>query len=270
MAEEKVTTSDPQGQSSQTKDPQGDAGGQSTTVSTQTQTQDIDNIPEKFKGKSASEIAKAYVEAEKKLGEHSKKIGEVRGQLDQWEKLGKILEANPELYKQVESEIGKYSGQKADTTSDVDDQVSQDVRDTKLATEGQIISGFEQKYNIHLLSAEKKADLLKKVGSEIAEMLDPGGKKTVRQVLDNIPLTKLNVFLEKGYRLATINDSEEQTRARSVIEARINREASFGSMASGSLPNRNTKLTDEQRKVAAKMGISEEKYLKQLQSLENE
>ncbi len=165
MAEETVTTSDPQGQSSESKDPQGDTGGQSTTVSTQTQTQDVDNIPEKFKGKSASEIAKAYVEAEKKLGEHSRKVSEVRGQLDQWEKLGKILEANPELYKQVESEIGKYSGEKVDTT--VSDQVSQDVKDTKLATESRIISDFEQKYNLHLVSTEKKADLLQKIGTEI-------------------------------------------------------------------------------------------------------
>jgi hypothetical protein len=253
-------TIDPKGQSTKTTDPAGETG-QSTKTESQTQQTHTDNLPEKFKGKTAEDIAKSYLELEKTLGTHTNEVSEVRGKLEQWEKLGQVLEANPELYKQVESEIDKLSGKKTDTT--VNDQVSQDVKDTKLATENQIINGFEQRYNIHHLVPEKRQDLQKKIGQELAEMLDPGGKKTVKQVIDSIPLTRLPNYLEKAYRLATINDKEEQIRANTLIEARQNSEASFGSMSSASLRQSKGELTDQEKGIAKKMGISEEKYLAQ-------
>lgn len=265
MAEETITT-DPQGQSEQHTDPSGQ-GGQSSKTDPNS-SRDIDNLPDKFRGKTATDIATAYLELEKTLGKHTSEVNEVRGKLEQWEKLGQVLEADPELYKQVESRIDRLSGKKTDTT--VNDQVSEDVKDTRLATENQIINGFEQKYNIHQLVPEKRQALQVKIGQELAEMLDPGGKKTVKQVIDSIPLAKLPNYLEKAYKLATVDDRDEQVRSRAVIEARQNIEASFGSMPSGTLRSDNKQLSEEEKKVARKMGISEEKYLKQKQVLENE
>jgi hypothetical protein len=178
------------------------------------------------------------------------------------------LEADPELFKQVEKSIEKFSGKKTDTT--VNDQVSEEIKDTKSATENQIVTGFEQKYKLDILPTEKKTALQGKIGKELAEMLDPGGKKTIKQVMDSIPLTRLPVYLEKAYRLATIDDRDEQIRAKAVLDARINAEASFGSSQSQSLSTKEGSLTDQEKKTAKKFGISEEKYLAQKQAIANE
>lgn len=259
MADE-ITTTDPQGQSTTiTQDPPGQ-GGQSTDPGAQdSSTQNVDNLPEKFKGKSAVDIAKAYKELEQLHGKNSKEVNEVRGQLEKWQKLGKILEADPELYKQVEGAIDKFSGKKTDTTEN--DQVSEDLKDTKLATENRIINDFERGYNIHQLAPEKRTELQTKIGQELAEMLDPGGKRTVKEVLDSIPLTRLPNYLEKAYKLATLNDREERARVEGLAEARQNNEASFGNIPSSSL-KQNAQLTEDEKKVAKKMNISEENYLK--------
>lgn len=51
------------------------------TKETEKQTPDFE-IPEKFKGKSAEEIAKAYTELEKKFGKQGQDLGELRKQAD--------------------------------------------------------------------------------------------------------------------------------------------------------------------------------------------
>jgi len=266
MAEEQ--TQDPQGQSTTTQDPSGQ-GGQSTTTEPNKTNQDsnVDNLPEKFKGKTAADIAKSYLDLEKKLGDQSQSVSKTRDQLAQWEKLGKVLEDNPELYKQVEQAIDKLSGTKSDTIEN--DQAPQ-IKDIRVTQENLIINEFEKDFGINNLSTEKRDALHNKIGSELADMLDPGGKKTVRQVLDAIPQQRLRQYLEKAYRLASNDDREERARLEGLIENRQNREASFGNIASTSVGTKQGQLTEEERKTAQKMGISEDKYLKHKLAIANE
>ena len=43
-----------------------------------------DDLPEKYRGKSASEIARMHMEAEKLLGKHSSEVGELRRAFDEF------------------------------------------------------------------------------------------------------------------------------------------------------------------------------------------
>src|SRR5205809_52028 len=109
MTEEIKTTTDPQGQSA--TDPSKTGEGQSTTQSTGNQ----DDLPEQFKGKSAKEIANSYLELQKKLGEHSEELKssrEAKAEVEYWRQLGQIIRTNPALYKLIEEEVVKKSGQK--------------------------------------------------------------------------------------------------------------------------------------------------------------
>lgn len=260
-----ITTQDPQGQSTN-QDPQGQGGQSPTPEPDKKPESDVDNLPEKFKGKTASEIAKSYLDLEKKLGEQSQSVSKTRDQLAQWEKLGEVLESDPELYKQIEAAIDKLSGKKSDTTKN--DQAPE-IQDLKVTQENLIINKFEEDFGIQNLSPEKRQELHKKIGANLADMLDPGGKKSVRQVLDSIPTARLRNYLEKAYRLATDDDREERARLSALIENRQNREASFGNIPSSSVSTKQGQLTEEERKVAQKMGITEEAYLKQKKALNN-
>lgn len=258
MTEEIKTEVPPQdGQTPVTPAPSAQQDGQAKTVETQ------DNLPEKFKGKTAGEIAKSYLELEKRVGEQSKSAAEAketRAQLAEWEALGKVLEESPALYKQVEDEIKRRAG-----TTTVPQTVTRD--DTRIATETILINNFEKQYSIDTLPQEQRSEMHKKIGAELAELLDPAGKKSVKEIMDTIPLDRLPKYLDKAYRLATIGDEKEHSRLQALAEARQNSEGAFSSMTSSSPTGKENKLTDEEKKVAARMNISEEKYLKSKQTL---
>lgn len=218
-----------------------------------------DDLPEKFKGKSASEIAKSYIELEKKFADHGKEVGQTRQELENWKALGRVIEDNPELAKQIDEEIDRIAGKKSE--SNKTDQTPKSD-DTRTATENIIIGNFEKQYGLDRLDGEKKMKINQAIGEELADMIDPGGKMSVKQVLDSIPLDRLDKYLHKAYRLATINDRDEQARVEALVEARNNSEASFGSIPSSGLKSNETKLSPDEIKVARKMGISEEDYLK--------
>jgi len=263
MADEPIQH--PKGQST-TPDPSGQ-DGKSTTPEPDKNPEIIDNLPEQFKGKTAAEIAKSYIELQKQYGKHTQDVSKTREELAKWEKLGQVLEDDPELYKQVEEAIDKLSGKKSDTIEN--DQAPQ-IKDIKVTQENSIINEFEKDFGINSLSTEKRQALHEKIGTELAEMLDPGGKKTVRQVMDSLPLPKLRTYLEKAYRLATDGDREERARMQAFLENRQNNEASFGSIPSSSVSSKQGQLTEAEKVTAKKMGISEEAYLKQKTTIENE
>lgn len=266
MADE--PNSDPKGQQDPQDNPQNppsNAGdGQGNTA---------DDLPEKFKGKTAAEIAKAYTELEGKFGENSKEVGEAREHLQQWESLGKVIRSNPELQKQIEKEISRLAGGGDDDPKPNNDdpnkngQASQD--DTRVAVENEIIGRFEGKYGIDSLPAEKRKELNTKIGLELSDMLDPSGKKTYREILDSISLERLPKYLDKAYRLATIGDEAETARVNALLENRRNIEASFSSMPATGGGNSET-LSEAERAAAKKLGISEEDYLREKKKLEEE
>lgn len=223
-----------------------------------------DELPEKYRGKTAKEIAKMHQEAEKALGAHSQELGSSRKEIENWRVLGQLIKSRPDLAKEIEREIEKLEGKPATTETPA-------VRDdTRIATEQIIIDKFEQQFGLTTLPAEKRALLNKKIGQELSEMLDPSGKKSVSQILNSISLNVLPKFLEKAYKLATGNDREEQIRVETYLTARQNSEASFGGMPSSSARGNAITLTEKQKAAARGLKISEEDYIKQLQELKGD
>lgn len=220
-----------------------------------------DDLPEKFKGKTATDIAKSYLELEKKLGSTATSTKQMKEELEQWQALGKILESDEALYKQVEAKV------KQGTTVQPEAPKRDDQR---IALENQIITKFEEGRGINYLEGEAKQALHKKIGQELAEMLDPGGTKPLNEIMNSIPLDRLDRYLDKAYKLATAGDKTEQARMEALIEARQNREASFGSIPSSGAKGRTRTLTPEQQKVARRMNMSEEDYIKELEAIEKE
>lgn len=220
----------------------------------------VETIPEKFKGKSAEEIAKAYVDLEKKLGEHSdkvKRVGDLEEEIKQWHALGDVIQSDPELQAALKKKA--TGGDKAPAPRD----------DTRKALETQIISSFEAKYGLSSLAEDKRKGLYTKIGSEIREMFDPSGTMSSAEIIDKLPLDRLNLYLEKAYKLATSDDREEQLRSEGYLKAKQNNEATLGSMPSSTVQS-DIELTPEQRETARKMGISEKDYKEQVKKINEE
>ena len=222
-----------------------------------------DDLPEKFKGKSASEIAKSYLELEKQFGEHSQEVKQTRDEIAQWQALGNVIKGNPKLREEIQVEIDRISGKKPDN-ADKSKPTEPTRDDTRIALENEIINNFEEKFGLHRLDNEKKKVIDKAIGTELAEMFDPGGTKPPSEVLRVIPLDKLSRVLEKAYRLATLDDEKEQVRSQAYLDAKLNNEAKIGSMPSSGAQSETIILTPEQREAAKRMNVSEENYKKQL------
>lgn len=226
--------------------------------------QNTEDIPEKFRGKSVAEVAKSYSELEKQLGKQGTSLKDYEKKLADWEAFGQFLESNPALFKQVEDEIKRASAtNRPSDTKDADPGRD----DTRAATVKIITDNFEKRYGLDQLPVEKRTEVTQAIATELAEMLDPGGKKPTREVLQNIPLDRLDKYLDKAYRLATVGDAAEKARAEAYLTARQNNEASFGNIPSSSANGQKGSLTEDEKKVARRMGISEEAYLKQKEAI---
>jgi hypothetical protein len=228
-----------------------------------------DDVPEKFKGKSASEIAKSYLELEKKLGEKQTDTEKetLAKEVAQWRELGKFIENDPDAIKTLEASIKRQRGINDDPAKDGE---KPHTDDTRLALQNNIINDFEKSYGIDSLEPDKRTAMHKKIGDQLADMFDPTGKRTYSQIINEIPLNKLGTYLDKAYKVATVDDAEERGRTKALLEARQNREGTMGSMPSSNGSNDSITLTSEQRAVAQKLGISEEKYKAQLKKINSE
>jgi len=233
-------------------------------------------LPEKFKGKSADEIVKAYVELEKKLGEQSKTVEESRKLKEETDTMLRAIWSNPDLYRQVEEGINKYiSGETLPDTKKPskkdggeeakNDVITSQISDMRRAQENRILNEFFTKFGYNNLPQDKRQEKNKTLVLSLAEMIDPGGKKPLKQILSEVSLDKLPKYLENAHFLANKEDLIEQGKTSALISAEENRAASIGSFSATSNVGKSdsVSLTKREREVAQKMGISDEDYAKQ-------
>jgi hypothetical protein len=243
--------------------PEAPASGQAETKPQEAPSE----VPEKFKGKSPQEIAKMYVELEGKIGDQSKEIGEAREYQRKMDAVLQAIWSDPNLYNQVDLQIKKISGVDVPDTKPPEvpkapekpdekkDQVPQPDLDTRKAMESQIINDFFRRYGIDQMEPEKRRESQVKIGTALAEMLDPGGKKSYQQIMTEVSLQKLPRFLENAYIIA--NKDSLTTQAVGKAD-----EGAIGSIpSSGSGVAETLTLSPEEREIAKKQGITEEKYL---------
>lgn len=225
-----------------------------------------DQLPEKFKGKTAAEIAKSYVELEGKLGEHSKEIETARKENKELKALGWLIGQNPDLKKAVEAEIDRLEGKQTPKSGEEPKKPD----DTRAAVTGQLIGKFEEDHGLTLIPKEKKVELDRAIGRELVDMLDLTGTKTPSQVIAELPVDRLPIYLKKAYVLATAGDTEERTRSKEFIEARRNQAAVIGSMPSSGVNSGGDELTPGEKESARRMNISEEDWKKQKKEMAQE
>lgn len=231
-------------------------------------------VPEKFQGKSPEEIAKAYQELEKKFGETSEEVASARKVMEQNDTLLRAIWSDPDLYRQVEQGVKKYtSGEVLPETKPNDkppkgdegskeSQVDQ-VADLKVASENRVLNEFAVKYGYNTLPEKERKDSYARLAVTLAELVDPGGKKSVRQILNNIPTSKLPRYLENAHFIANKDKFLEKAKDSGRVSHLENQEGSIGSFAASSgKAKTGVELTSREREVAQKMGVSEENYAK--------
>jgi len=213
------------------------------------------NLPEKFKGKSPEEIVTMYTELEKKFGEHSKEVSDAREYLKERAVINQLLDEDKELYSMFEARLKrKYAPNEKESDGEVkSDPVVTDIRRSE---ENRIIGDFQRSLGIDQMPQEKRSEIMKKVSNEMAEMLDPGGKKSIGQVLSGISLSMLPKMLENAYFLA----HKDSLVDKGKLDADV---ASIGSIATSSSGKSDpiNSLTDREREIAEKLGVKPEKYL---------
>lgn len=228
------------------------------------------NLPEKFKGKTPEQIAEAYVELERKLGDQSKTVEEAKVLREQTDTLIKAIWSDPELYRKVEAGVKKFTNGESLPERDPkkgDDapksEVNPIVSDLRTAEENRVLNDFFTKYGYNRLDEKSRKDSYAKLSTTVAELVDPSGKRSIKDIFASIPVTKLRAYLENAHFIANKDNIVEQARASGSLAREENDAGAIGSFAASSgKASDSVKLSSREREVARKQGISEEDYAK--------
>lgn len=260
MTEQTSVNADPQGgqPATQTSDPGSSSPGQSqTATSTEAPSQEL---PDNFKGKSAVEIASMYQNLEKKLGEQSKEVADVRKLKGDMDQVLQVLWKNPELFQQVERELLRSQGHELPEVRDPkkkgDGEAKSDGNDDiRNEAQTRVIASFEQQFKIQELPTDKRKELNKRIATEFAELRDPSGNKPVSQLIKETPVDQLGKLLEKAYWLAVKESFVERGNNVDI--------ASISTMSASSGKTDETHgLSDREAQVARNLGMTPEEYAK--------
>lgn len=238
-----------------------------------------DALPEKFRGKSAEEIAASYTELEKKHTQLSQDHSLTKKERDDLKALESFIDNDPDSFKYLQGRIEARKSGKATPADPAapaqpqnDPRVSRleaELNDTRLSTQSGIFEKFEGKYGLRAETDETK-EIKTRIGNTIKEMVAPKSPKTPAEIIATLPLDVLPQYLENAYKLATADDEKERVRRKTIAQTRMNSDATFSDSPSTSLRENTTSLTAEEKKVAKGLGITDEKYLAQKKSLNEE
>lgn len=243
-----------------TSDPGSSSPGQSSTQPTVAPSQ---NIPENLRGKTPEQLAEMYTHLEKKLGEQSSEVSTTRKMKEDMQIVLQAIGSDPEIYRKVERRVAELQGGALPETREPgkgDGEASKptkDDSDVRKAEQTRAISEFETKFKLTEMPTEKRADLNKKIANELSELADPGGTKSVAQIIADTPVNLLPKYLEKAYWLA-------QKDALLSGDSSIQDFASIGGMSasSGKSEASDDALTEHELKIAEKLRVDPKKYAK--------
>lgn len=267
------------------KAPAGTDAGQANSSDAHSQSS---QLPEQYKGKSAEELAKMHMEAEKKLGEQSNEVAEARKKVDEamklqtdavqarqtLQELTELIYADPDRIKTIEDWYAKkgqsagqqqQGGKSPSEGSSPSSQTSPQVEDTRRALQDQIFDEFYAKTGINKLPTKEKQEALQKISSEFADLFDTTGKMSISQIVANRPLASLRKDLDKAYRLSGISESSQGADAQGM-----NDQATIGSLAGKTIREDELKLSAQEEQMAKNLGITPEKYLERKKQIAKE
>jgi len=210
-------------------------------------------LPKNLEGKTAEEILKMYSEAERKIGEQSGEVREARETVARWQPIIDTIWENPEIFQSLETALQKKSNPSDNTPKETPVQATPDQSETRTATEGLIISKFEDRYGIDKMPDSERVELKQKIGQEIFDLTG--------QTISQLPLSKLETVLEKAFILANKDKIREAGKLEGIAESQGNYAGMIGAIPSSSGQTESITLSQKEREVAQKLGISAEKYL---------
>jgi hypothetical protein len=262
MPDEK--TSVPDGQTDKAQDASKSSSEEGTSTKT---TEAPSNLPEKLQGKTSEDLIKMYGELERKLGEQSTLVSEAKKIKENQEILAKAILSDPKLTKSVESAVQALYGNTEDSGKKSDEEaagkIDPQIADLRRSQENRTIAEFSNRYGMDKLKPDERQEMLKKVGSKLADMVDSTGKLTMAQVISSISLDRLPVLLEDAYWLVNKDNLMDKGSLPQDL-------ASIGRFSSStSKSEEEIQLTDKEKEMAVKLGIKPEQYLKQKQQLVN-
>lgn len=220
-----------------------------------------------IQGKTPKEIIEIVAQKSEDYGKLKAEVEELRTYRDNTAMAVQVVATDPNLLKAVEESYKKrYLSQPQPTTQNQvpqnpDTPTTPPVDDTRKTLVDQIIKNFEKEKGINTLEGQTKKDLSVRIGQELFELVDPGGTKNYQEVINSIPLNKLETFFNKAYNLATLEDQKRQAQEQTKVEMQTAGGGIIGSMPSSSPVTETITLTPQERKHAKALGISEEKWL---------
>jgi len=223
-----------------------------------------DQLPEKYKGKSAKELADMLTHAELQIDKQGTEVGQLRKAQDDINLILEAAEADPELYGQLKQRVKTYaeekSGKKQDKREPESPSGDEGIRTTVI---NHVIEKFREDKKINKLTQERKTEFEKQIANQLANILDPGGSKTLVQILKEVRVDQLPKLLDSSYKMVL---AEAITSGDKTLNQDF---ASIGGMSysSGSSGSGDDELSAEQKKVAQNLGISPEKYAKRLKTM---
>lgn len=232
---------------STTNDPQ-PQGGQSE--GTPSGTNDApSNTPNNLKGKTSDDIVKMYGEAQSQIGKLSTELGDLRKFREQMNPVLEVIQEDRDIYDKLDNTLKKKAGvvvpdKPSGETVNTDNE-------TRSVVESQIINQFIDRNGINTLDQETKGKVLSQVGKELINMYDLSGKATSSEVISKINLSTLDQKLQDALLLS-----------KAKYGFKVDPAAEIGSISSGSLNTNSDKLSTDEAKVAKRMGVSEEDYIK--------
>jgi len=210
-------------------------------------------VGDKFK--SPTDVAKAYKELEKKLGESSEEIRKTREFAEVINPLLEEIRNDPKLFAELDERLRKKANPDKDKKPDADkDSKATEKDEIRIAASDLIIAKFEKDHSIDTLPADERKDLRRRIGDEIFELT---GK-----TLANLDLRRLGPTLEKviGYVLANKDNPINKSTLEALTSAHGNDEGAISSIRSSKGESEES-LTPEEANVAEKLGLTRKQYL---------
>ena len=209
-------------------------------------------------------------ELNQKIGELSAKVKDYDDYKKRVEPILNAIYGDPETYEKVNKSYQKLMGVVADDDKDKDDKDKKIVEDPSKKIENDnrnalissAVKNWEGQNGIDKLSVEDKATLNNKVLTELKAMLDPMNTgKSGADLLSGVSVANVPQILEKAYYLATRTEREAKIGEEALKKVQNEELGLIGSIPGGSITESDVKLTEKEKGIARKQGISEEKYL---------
>jgi len=211
-------------------------------------------------------------ELNQKIGELSSKVKDYDDYKKRVEPILNAIYSDPEAYEKVNKSYQKLMGVKVEDDDDkpedknkppkVDNPAVKIESDNRNALISQAVKSWESTNGIDKLTVEDKSTLNNKVLTELKSMLDPMNTgKSGADLLAGVSVANVPGILEKAYYLATRTERESKIAEEALKKVQNEELGLIGSIPGGSITESDVKLTEKERGIARKQGISEEKYL---------